>query len=106
MRATRLTSHSSQKREGWGTRDFGVGEGWATRPTFQNRDMGYRFCGGCQMWAVHPPRSLRCRVYPRTPSTVRPLADSKNEGGSGTEEGVAGEYPSKLPSDASRATPE
>ena len=58
------------------------------------------------MWAVHPPRSLRCRVYPRTPSTVRPLADSKNEGGSGTEEGVAGEYPSKLPSDASRATPE
>ena len=27
----RFTSHPSQRREGWGTRGFGVGQGWATR---------------------------------------------------------------------------
>jgi len=30
-RCERATSHPSQMREGWGTRSFEVGKGWATR---------------------------------------------------------------------------
>ena len=37
----RYTSHPSQRREGWGTRAFGVGQGWATRrPCSISRRLG------------------------------------------------------------------
>jgi hypothetical protein len=36
--ASGFTSHPSQKREGWGTRAFGVAQGWATRRVFRRYD--------------------------------------------------------------------